>query len=342
MRTVLRRLCAAILLMALLLPFAGMAEETETDENGHAWTTFDRELAGCQIVSQLDPRFDTSTYQYKGDRFVVNGCGPATLHNGLAVSFRITDQAESEAVLLEIMTITADFQNPAQFGVNYKRMSRLTEPICDQYEALTAMKGKVDSVVWMKTISGAKALINAVKSEAGSAVIMGRTNLFQNWGEIIDLVDYLHGEGLDGAVITVSTLSAGTPSTGAPFNMGSEGHYITLTLQVGQFLDHGTIYVLDSFPRAVRGESLTEIYTKKYYFAENNKLTSFRQNYAAWHLSPTVVKCEPLPEVQAELLNLREKAAEGKSAAKTYRNFRIKLARRITTYGTGTLFLRIR
>ena len=342
MCTVLRRLLAMVTLMALLLSCTAMAEEDQVDENGHLWTEFDRELAGWQIVSQLDPRFDVSTYQYKGDRFMVNGCGPATLHNGLSVSFGITDPAESEAVLLEIMTITADFQNPAQYGINYKRMSRLTEAICDQYEALTALKTKVDSVVWLKSIGSAKTLINAVKNETGSAVIMGRTNLFQNWGEVIDLVDYLHGEGLDRATITVSTLSAGTPSTGAPFNMGAEGHYITLTIQVGQFLDHGTIYVLDSFPRAVRGESLSDVYTKKYYFAENNKLTSFRQNFAAWHLCPTVVKCEPLPEVQAELLDLREKAAGGGSAARSYRNFRIRLARRVTTYGTGTLFLRIR
>ncbi len=97
MRTVLRRLCAVILTVAMLLTSAGTAEETEG--SGHVWTAFDRELAGCQIVSQLDPRFDIPAYQYKGDRFVVNGCGPATLHNGLAVSFRITDQAESEAVL---------------------------------------------------------------------------------------------------------------------------------------------------------------------------------------------------------------------------------------------------
>lgn len=342
MATALRRLCAVIVLMALLLSFTGMAEETGTNEDGREWTAFDRELAGWQVVSQLDERFDTSIYQYKGDRFVVNGCGPATLHNGLAVSFRITDPAESEAVLLEIMTITADFQNPAQCGINYKRMSRLTEPICDQYAALTALKQKVDSLVWLKSIPGAKTLINATAAQQGSAVIMGRINLFQNWGEIIDVVEYLHREGMDDATITVSTLSSGTPSTGAPFNMGDQGHYITLTIQVGQFLDHGTIYVLDSFPRAVRGESLVYPYTKKYYFAENNKLTSFRQNYAAWHLTPTVVKCEPLPEVQAELLHLRENAGQSKSAAKTYRNFSIKLARRVTTYGTGTLFLRIR
>ena len=123
--------------------------------------------------------------------------------------------------------------------------------------------------------------------------------------------------------------------------MGSQGHYISMALQVGQFLDYGSIYILDSYPRAVRGEALSEVYTKKYYFAENNKLTAFRTNYAAWHLSPTVVKCEPLPENQAQLASLREQAGSGKNAAKEYRSFRIRLARRITTYGTGTLLLRI-
>ena len=342
MRAVPRRLLAAIILLTLLMPLAALAEDVQVDENGHLWTGFDRELAGCQIVAQTDPRFDISTYQYKKARFVINGCGPATLHNGLAVAFRITDQATSEAVLLEIMTITADFQNPAQHGVNYKRVSRLTEPICDNYETLTALKTTVDHVVWLSKAGTARSLLAAVQKEEGSAVIMGRTNLFQNWGEVIDLVDRLHEMGLDDATVTVSTLSAGTPSTGAPFNMGAEGHFITLTIQVGQYLDYGTIYVLDSYPRAVRGESLGDVYTKKYYFAENDKLTAFRTNFAAWHLCPTIVKCEPLPEVQAKLLALRESAAGGKKAAKEYRDFRIKLSRRITTYGTGTIFLRIR
>ena len=342
MHTLLRCLLAAALLVLVLFACAATAEEdVTTDEYGRRWTAFDRELAGYRIISQLDPRFDTSTFQYKNDRFVVNGCGPATLHNGLAMAFRVTDPEVSDALLLEIMTITADFQNPAQFGVNYKRMSRLTEPICDQYETLTRLKGTVKQVVWLKKAGSAKSLISAVKAVDGSAVIMGRINPSQNWGEIIDLVDYLHEQGLDEATITFATLSGGTPSTGAPFNMGSQGHYISMAIQVGQFLDYGSIYILDSYPRAVRGEALSEVYTKKYYFAENNKLTAFRTNYAAWHLSPTVVKCEPLPENQAQLASLREQAGSGASAAKEYRSFRIRLARRITTYGTGTLLLRI-
>ena len=341
-RTVRSWTAAVLLTVFLFLAYAGTAETAVVYGEEHPRTAFDEEIAGYRILSQLDPRFDTSVFQYKKDRFVINGCGPATLHNGLAVAFRITDPEVSDAVLLEIMTITADFQNPAQFGINYKRMSRLTEPICDQYETLTRLKAAVDSVVWVKKTLSAKVLIREAEKQKGSAVIMGRMNLFQNWGEIIDLVDWLHAQGLDDATITVTTLSAGTPSTGAPFNMGSQGHYITLTIQVGEFVERGSIYVLDSYPRAVRGEPLSEVFTKKYYFAESNKLTSFRQNFGAWHLSPTVVKCEPLPEVQAELTALREGASAGRKAAGAYRTFRIKLSRRVTTYGTGTLFLRIR
>ncbi len=341
-RSVRRWISAALLTMLLLLVWTGSAETGVVYEGEHPRTAFDEELSSYQIVAQTDPRFDTSVYQYEKARFVINGCGPATLHNGLAVAFRITDPAVSEAVLLEIMTITADFQDPSRFGVNYKRMSRLTEPICDQYETLTQLKTTVDSVVWVTKGLNARVLTKEVEKQKGSAVIMGRINLFQNWGEIIDLVDYLHAQGLDDATITVATLSAGTPSTGAPFNMGSEGHYITVAIQVGEYVERGSIYVLDSYPRSVRGEPLSEIYTKKYYFAENNKLTSFRQNYGAWHLIPTVVKCEPLPEVMEQLVSLREGAGAGKSAARSYRTFRIKLSRRITTYGTGTLLLRIR
>ena len=329
--------------LALLLFLCALAGTPALGEGVERVTSaFDAYLQSQQIISQREKRFNVSDYQYIKDRFVINGCGPASVHNAMAVAFGLDDTALSEGVLIELMTLMADFKRPAEFGINYKRMYLLTEPACDEYASLTELKTHVDETVWLKRIS-AKKLIAEVDKREGSLVVMGRTNLMQNWSEIVTLADLLHERGLDEATITVGTLSSGTPSTGAPFNMGETGHFLTVCIQVGEFLDRGTIYVLDSYPRAVRGESLSDVYDKKYYFAENNKLTSFRLNYDAYHLTPMVVKCAPLPEVRAELTALRE-AAEGggKKDVKAYFNYRVKLAKRITTYGTGTLFLRVR
>ncbi len=336
-----RRRCAAAVALLLLLcafPFSfALGEGVE-----RASCPFDAYLQAQEMISQRDKRFNVPAYQYIKDRFVINGCGPASVHNAMAVAYGIDEQELSEGVLIDLMTLMSDFKRPADFGINYKRMYLLTEPVCDEYASLTEMKGHVDHSVWLKKIS-AKKLIAEVDKYEGSLVVMGRTNLMQNWSVIVTLADLLHERGLDDATITVATLSSGTPSTGAPFNMGETGHFLTVSIQVAEFLNHGTIYVLDSSPRAVRGESLSETYDKKYYFAENNKLTSFRLNYDAYHLTPMIVKCEPLPEVLAELTALREAAeAGGKKDAKAYFNYRVKLAKRITTYGTGTLLLRVR
>ena len=303
---------------------------------------FDDVLLERLLISQRDPRYNTEEYYFFNDRFVISGCGPASIVNGMNVAFGISDQELTDRILLEIMNLNAGKKKPAKTNLTFTHMDLLAGDLGSDYPALTEMKRQVDQVVWVEKSLTSKKLLKAVKAAKGSAVIFGRINLSESWYEIIDTADTLHAMGLDDAVITITRLSAGTDTTGTPFSMGENGHFITICLQVGEFLEHGFLYVLDSYPRAVRGESLGDEYDKKYYFAANNKLTSFRTNYYAYHLSPMVVKCVPREEAAEELASLRAAAGKGKKEASAYRVFRKRLASRISTYGYGTLFLRIR
>ncbi len=320
--------------------FSASIGEEETEQ----LSGFDARLASLQLVSQREERFANDTYRYiKKAAFVKNGCGPAALHNALSVAFDIRDQAFSEQALLEIMTLMADFNRPSQYGMNYNRSRLLCEPLdAEAYPTLAEMTGLVGSMVWQAKSFSAERVLETVRASEGSVVIMGRVNLSQNWGEVIDVLDALHEMGFDDATLSVADLSAGTPATKAPFCMGETGHYVTVTLQVDEFEENGTIYVLDSYPRAVRGEKLGDLYDKKYYFAENNYLTGFRQNYSAVHVVPVAVKCEPLDSVKAELAQLAEEAQTGAKAMTAYRRYRVKLAQRVTMFGTGTFILRVR
>lgn len=332
-----RRLLRACLCLVCVL-FLAAAEEAEQPSG------YDAELASLQLVSQREERFANDTYRYiKKAAFVKNGCGPAALHNALSVAFDIRDRAESERVLLELMTLMADFNRPAQYGMNYNRSRLLCEPLdAGEYPALVRLTATVDNMSWLAKSFKAERALEMIRAAEGSVVIMGRMNLSQNWDEVISLLDTLHGMGYDDAVFSVADLSAGTPATKAPFCMGETGHYVTVTLQVGEFEENGTIYVLDSYPRAVRGEKLGTLYDKKYYFAENNYLTGFRQNYSAVHVTPVAVKCEPLDSVKEELAGLEAEAAGGAKAMAAYRRYRTRLAQRVTMFGTGTYILRVR
>ncbi len=348
------RAAAAAIVLALLLAAAAFAETSaptpspvptpEASPTPAGWfhSDFDDELLKVLTISQRDLRYNTDEYRFFGDRFVINGCGPASVVNGMNVAFGIEDQELTDRILLEIMVLNAGLVKPEKTNITFTHMDRLVQEVCDSYPALTEMKARVDEVRWVEKSLTKKSIMKAVNSAAGSAVIMGRINLSQGWLEIIDTADELNAMGLGDAVFTVTRMSAGTETTATPFCMGENGHFITVCIQVREFIEQGTIYVIDSYPRAVRGESLNEIYDKRYYFAANNKLTAFRTNYDAWHLSPTIVKCSPKESVKAEMKALRAEAGKSANKARTYRNFRRRLASRISTYGSGTLFLRIR
>ena len=336
-----RRLLMGICILCVL--FSGALCEDEAVPAAQL-SSFDARLASVQLISQREERFDTDTYRYiKKADFVKNGCGPAALHNALSVAFDIRDRDCSERTLLELMTLMADFNRPADFGMNYKRASLLCEPLDPQsYPTLAGLTGSVEAMVWIPKTPTADKILAAVDAVDGSAVIMGRINPSQNWEELIRTIDGLHARSLDEATLSVAVVSAGTPSTKAPFNLGDTGHFVTITVEVGEFEENGTVYVLDSYPRAVRGEKLGDIYDKKYYFAENNFLTGFRQNYSAVHVTPIAVKCEPLDSVKEELAQLRAEAREGRKASDAFLRYRARLAQRVTMFGTGTLIIRIR
>ena len=338
-----RAICALMagLFLFVLLPAAAEEQEETFVPEGYRACAFDDYFRELAFISQRELRFNIKEYRYFGDRFVINGCGPASVYNGFAVSFGITDDDFAAKVLLEIMTLLSNYQKPEKYANDFRRMSLLTSELCDNYPTLTEMKSLVDQVIWMEKRTTAKNVKKALEPVQGSAVLIGRINLSQNWGEIIDLAEELHAQGRDEAILTVTNLATGTDDMGTPFCLGDNGHFITLTMQVGEFLEHGTIYVLDSYPRAVRGEKLKDPYDLRYYFAANNKLTGFRTHYYAYHVKPAVVKCEPREEIQTQLTEKKAAASRSKKAAGTYRSFRIKLAIRINTYGTGTLLLRI-
>ena len=102
----------------------------------------------------------------------------------------------------------------------------------------------------------------------------------------------LHGMGMDDATLCLACAGAGTEASGAPLRSGKSGHYLTVLFHVGTFAESGTVYVLDSLPRALAGEPYTpygtadEMHTQ-YGFVQDS---AFNRNFTAARISPTVIR----------------------------------------------------
>lgn len=299
-------------------------------------------LEPLQIISQRDPKFNDAAYRYvRREPFSKNGCGPASIHNALAVSFGITDETVSSEVLKELMHLLAVGHNPAEFGLSYHRIQDLLTADAELYPALTELIGRANRVCYVGTVTAGK-VMQEVQTDADDLFLMGRINLNTAMGELVDLSDALCEAGYPDATIAICDVSAGNESTKAPFCMGEQGHFIALMVMAGEFRSDGTIYILDSCPRALRDEKLNDLYLTRYYFAESTYLPGFRQTYVATRVKPTVIQCSLNESSLSELRSLQADAGNHEDGAKALRSTRIRFASYVKTFGTGTLMLRIR
>ena len=297
-------------------------------------------LQELQIISQRDPRFAGRDYRYIDKQsFEKNGCGPAALHNGLAVTLGIEDPEESGQILLELMRMLAVKHDPVQNRINYDNTLRLIDADAAAYPALARLMENCAHRAAVTKVT-ADRIMKTVNAEGDDLFLVGRITLSEKMEEIVKLADALCEAGHEDAVIAVAAVSAGMSDSRTPFGLGDNGHYITWMILAGEFRENGTIYVLDSFPRAIRGEKLNDLYSTRYYFAANDILTQFRVNYNVTRVSPTVLMCTLREDAAAELAALKEAAGTKKGAA-AYLKARVKYAGIVKTYGTGTLMVRV-
>ena len=299
-------------------------------------------LEQLQIISQRDPRFNDAVYRYvRCEPFSKNGCGPASIHNALAVSFCIKDETVSSEVLKELMYLLAVGHNPAEYGLSYNRIQDLLTADADMYPALAELISQASRVRYVGTVTASK-VMQEVHSDADDLFLMGRININSAMGELVDLSDALCQAGYPDATIALCDVSAGDAASKSPFCLGEEGHFIALMVMAGEFCMNGTIYVLDSCPRALRNEKLNDLYLTRYYFAESTYLPGFRQTYNATRVKPTVIMCTLKENSLSELRSLQANAVNHDDGAKALRSTRIRFASYVETFGTGTLMLRIR
>lgn len=328
-----RRLLTVLLVLCLLTAPA-LADEV------------DDYLSSCDILSQLDDRFNNNDYAYARHHFWENGCLPASITNALAAAFDASE-VSVPALLKEVMTLLAPNHRPVDKAIDVKRLSYLYEGSRDSaYPTLNRLLDNVSSISCVDSKLSAQELLEQLTAQDDSRVaLMFNITIRKNWERILDITDALYNAGYHDARLVIYNITVGTPGTIAPFrSAGAAGHYASLFFSVREFYESGTFYLLDSYPRALEGETYGkgELYPAKYAFVHTSAraFESFNTMYRVTHVTPTVVKVTLLPDSCKALNALADDPAlTPEELAAARREMRLNQLTPCMFYGTGTAFL---
>ena len=317
-------LACALLLTANLRPASAGAADSLADS-----------LARCPFVMQRDERFKKTEYYYLAKRFSKRGCGPASIANALYAILGGQDAEEMDSLLLELMKLLPYNHLPKSTPVDVTHIDRLATAEAATYPTLAKLREGFGGAWICKTdfmTAAEMMLAMAPAAASGQNVLLAtRFRASSQWAELVGLCERLQTRGFGSARIAAAFLSTGTESTSAPFRL-EDGHYISFCLEVDDFLQNSTIYLLESNPRALPGEELDQVNYYSYYpLGRDKKLIT--DVFTLSRVKDTLVKLEPT-EAQRGIFD-RPATGEALSAS------RAEWLSRLVTFGTGLILVNL-
>lgn len=274
----------------------------------------DEQMRRLSVMSQRDETIADIKYSNVDVRQA--GCKPVSLVNGMVASLGVTDREVAAALVRETISLLVPQGQKNTGVVNLHAVNRLFEPE-RRWErksgwpgletALAPYEGRVQLLPGKGDV---QAMLNVLAEAEAPLLLVGTMGAYPDWADVIRVASLLHERGMDDATISLSCLSAGRDAHAAPLRLGKYGHYLSVLVPVGAFLSDGTVYVLDSMPRALEGEPYggKEVLRAQYAFVANGKKDrAFNENFEAVRISPTVIRLSLRPQA---LDTLRQAAPE--------------------------------
>ena len=279
-------------LLALLLALVCLAPHGSAQEANPV----DGRMQRLSVLSQRDEAigelaYYTATIQRRG-------CMPVSIVNGLIASFGVTDRETAIGLVQETLALLVPRGSRGKAPVDLQNLAALLDPAlrADGREAYPNLARTVgaypgDVRVTQAHLS-AREVLERLDGVQTPMMFVSRMAVYPDWTEAVALLMALHGMGMDDATLCLACAGAGTEASGAPLRSGKSGHYLTVLFHVGTFAESGTVYVLDSLPRALAGEPYTpygaadEMHTQ-YGFVQDS---AFNRNFTAARISPTVIR----------------------------------------------------
>ncbi len=271
--------------------YADMKQSVDNLESSNFDIIYDTLLAEYGMVDQKDERW--KNFKYGNGTLGGGGCGPSSVANALIVSFGITDPDKVKALVLECAKLGGAGSSVVEYLTNGKKRS-------DKYPTLNGIIDNAGGPIYYMGGSGNKVVnyINSNPPKDGQKVYLIGKMSFQSGGRndssyanVINIVDTLY-KYAPNTNITFFGMAGGTG--GRAFGSKSDsGHYVSLLINVKDFKENNTVYLLDSYPRRLPGESNNGEYWGDYNFTAKPNYGDFKKVNAAFkftHLSRDVVK----------------------------------------------------
>lgn len=255
----------------------------------------DQHIQQLAVMFQRDEPF--FAVPYNKDYLNGRGCQPISMANGLIAAFGVTDYDTAVQLTLEaaVALIPPDQRkngpvHPAMLPVTLNpdtyaetdRFPVLKEIICAYPGTIAGTEKDLD----------AEEAIALIGEQRAPAIVSFCMDVNPSWEDAVRVIFSLYDTGLQDAMLILTRAGAGKESYGTPFASGKNGHYITALVHVGRFMQDGSVYILDSLPRAIPGESSEygSFLRARYPFGEQREDKPFNLHYEAARINPCVIR----------------------------------------------------
>lgn len=230
--------------------------------------------------------YRSNEYDYLGHKFWENGCGPSSIANAFISGFDITDANAAAELLRDVMHIMSG--NPRIHQVDIKRFPLLAEneSVILQY----CENNGWEIVAYDKQLTPEELL---QLCEAAPIVILSKQVGNEYWKAAIQYAQYLYEHDQTDATLYLVRASVGVTSTGGPLAIGQAGHFVTFCMPVKNFIEEGSIYLIDSATSALPGEAFgkLEYYKQQYPFVAHPWMhKAFLQRFGTERIHPNIVR----------------------------------------------------
>lgn len=235
---------------------------------------FNDSLRNSSIISQTDEKFED--IPYKNNVIRSAGCGPVSIVNALTLAFNIPSEY-ANTLLSDVMALDSRYrlvydymlERSGNNGVHYldKVIDGLNGTIIDGGSSFSKISGTLKS----------NDLRDDDKYFFGTATFNKST-----YPDLIDMIQHLYMAKPDTNII-IYNVAAGTLAVESAFgSLSNSGHYITLLINVKEFVENNRIYVIDSVAKNLKGETNHRI---NYNFTEKPNIRGSRKFTEAFDVS---------------------------------------------------------
>ncbi|MBE5798645.1 MAG: hypothetical protein E7321_01665 [Clostridiales bacterium] len=241
-----RRILRLLLLMLLVCSSAFA-------QHGDA---LDEAMRRLCVMSQQDEAFEG--FAYNGGYISGRGCQPVSIANAMIASFGVENRETAIELVKETTQVLVVEHMRGEGRVELTRVPLLLSAQERSAEAqehpyLAALIGPSASTITEEYLD-AQMVAEHFAAQHAPALLVGRQSVHPEWEPMMEIVHQLYDMGLSDATLCLASVGVGRKDSGTPLASGKNGHYLSILIHVGTFMQDGRVYVLDSLPRALADE----------------------------------------------------------------------------------------